>query len=57
MTAQEILAEYDAIIAAQPDTPAKRWCLDNPPTAREVYRVFRDIEAHGFAWTRIALAA
>lgn len=33
MSPQEVIAEYDAWLDRVPDTPAKRWCLENPPGA------------------------
>lgn len=53
----ELLSEYRAWLAEQPDTPAKRWCLDNEPRPRDVHRVMRKVEVHGFGLSRIALAA
>ena len=28
----DVLSEYETVLAEEPDTPAKRWCLENPPT-------------------------
>lgn len=57
MTAAEFLAEYRSWLAEQPDTPAKRWCLENPPGARDMLRVVRRVEACGFRLSRVTLAA
>ena len=35
ITSTLIFGEYDAVLAEELDTPAKMWCLENPPTCED----------------------
>lgn len=57
MKATVLGREYEHWLREQRDTPARRWCLENPPRMTDVLRVVRRVEAQGFGLSRIALAA
>lgn len=47
MTAQEILTEFDLWLLEQPDTPARRWVVENPPHVSQVFNAVRNVERRG----------
>jgi hypothetical protein len=42
VTAEEVLAEFDAWLAAWPECPAKWWVEENPPRTCQVIQAVRE---------------
>lgn len=47
LTASEVMDEFGAWLSDWPDTPARRWVLENPPLVGDLHRAIRTVEVRG----------